>query len=205
VIPRKRTIFCSRAFSSAVFGEEGVELLLGLNVVQLPQIEMVGVELLQAGLEEFHRAIVGAVVGFAGEPHFVAAGLHHLSYVLLAPLIRPAVSSRRVDVVDAQVNRAIDEGDRFLFLVGLLDGGLPAQAEDAGPVACFPEIAHGHRKMRARVECGGAGAGSRGLLGGIGYPTPEGQPHGSGDTCLDKCSARSPLAFLFVGVRLFFH
>jgi len=66
---RKVAADCSRAFSRAFdgrrWGEDAVELVFGLEVVDLPEVEVIGAEVAQALLEEAHGAIVGAVGGLA--------------------------------------------------------------------------------------------------------------------------------------------
>ena len=66
VMPRKRTIFWSRAceqgFHGAALGEDLLDLVVGPNVVQLPQVEVIGVQQLERLLQHAQRAIFGALL-----------------------------------------------------------------------------------------------------------------------------------------------
>ena len=80
----------------------------------------------------------------------VAAGLHDAADVLLAPALRAAVDGGGVDVVDAEVEGALDDGDGDVEVRGLLECSLAAEGKDADLVARLAEVACGH---------GGAGVG----------------------------------------------
>ena len=58
--------------------------------------------------------------------------------------LRTAVDGRGIDVVDAEVERALDDGNGDIEVVGFLKRGLAAEREDAYLVAGNAEIAGGH-------------------------------------------------------------
>ena len=118
-------------FHGAALGEDRIHVGHGADIVQLPQVHVIGLEQLQRFFDHAHGAVAGALAGFGGEEGLVAAVGHHLAHVLLAPALRAAVDGRGVDVVDAQVERALDDGHGDVEVVGLLDRGLAAQREDA--------------------------------------------------------------------------
>src|SRR3989338_9903676 len=92
------------------------------------------------------------VVGLGGEEGFRAAALNPLADVALAPALGAAVHGGGVDVVDAEVEGALDDGDSRRVVVRLLDGRLPAETEKAGAVAGAAEVAGGHCVGRGRVR-----------------------------------------------------
>src|SRR3989338_4882375 len=94
--------------------------------------------------QQAERAVAAAVVGLRGEEGFRAAALHHLADVPLAPALGAAVHGGGVDVVDAEVEGARDDGDGRGVVIRLLDGRLAAETENAGAVAGAAQVAGGH-------------------------------------------------------------
>jgi uncharacterized membrane protein len=131
-------------FHRAALGEDFVHIGHGADVVQLPEVDVIGLEQLQRLLDHAHGAVAGALLGLGGEEGLVAAVGHHLADVLLAPALGAAVDRRGVDVVDAEVERALDDGHGDVEVVGLLERGLAAEREDADLVAGLAEVAGGH-------------------------------------------------------------
>ena len=148
--------------------EDLLDLVVAHDVVQLPEVEVVGLEQPQALLEQAQRPVARAVVGLAREEHFLAPRRHDLADEGLADAVelpslpggvaRAAVGGGRVDVVHAQVDRAVDDGNRHVVLVGLFERRLAAQAEEAHLVARASESPFGHGR-RGGVEPGRHGQG----------------------------------------------
>src|SRR5271170_3562329 len=109
---------------------------------------MVGIEQLQRLLDHAQRAVARAFLGLGREERLVAARLHYLAYVLLAPARGAAVDGRGVDVVHAQVERAVDDRYGHLEVVGSLKGSLAAKAEIPPFVAVLAGVAGGPRAQR---------------------------------------------------------
>ena len=104
------------------------------DVVDLPEVEVIGLQQLERLLEVLERAVARAVVRLAREEDLAPAALHDLADVPLAPaLFLSAVARGGIDVVDAQVDRALDDRDRDRGVVGLLDGGLTARGKRCRP------------------------------------------------------------------------
>ena len=138
-------------FHGAALGEDLVDIVLRADVVQLPEVDVIGLEQLERLLDHAHGAVARALLGLGGEEGLVAALGHDLADVLLAPALRAAVDGRRVDVVDAQVEGALDDGHGDVEVVGLLERGLAAEREDADFVAGLAQIARGHGAVGARI------------------------------------------------------
>ena len=73
-----------------------------------------------------------------------AAVLHYLADVLLAPTLWAAIDRRGVNVIHAEIESSLDDGDGGVFIAGLLEGSLASQAKDAHFVAGFTEIPSRH-------------------------------------------------------------
>ena len=58
-----------------VFGEDLVRVLLGLDVVKLPAIEMVGLQPFETRLEQTHRAVIAAIMRLGCQVHFICGGV----------------------------------------------------------------------------------------------------------------------------------
>src|SRR5208337_2286363 len=86
-----------------------------------------------------------------------AAMLHYLANVALAPALFAAIHRSRIHIVDAEIESALDDGHGHSFIVGLLDGGLSTETEDARPMAGAPEITSRHgsggRGIKRGVRC----------------------------------------------------
>ncbi len=63
----------------AVVGEDLIQLLHSADVVQLPEIQMVGLEGVQALFQELERSVPGPVVGLGGQEHLVPSSGHDLA------------------------------------------------------------------------------------------------------------------------------
>jgi hypothetical protein len=127
--------------------------------MQLPEVHVVGLEQLQRFLDHAHRIVARPLLGLGGQEGLIAAARHHFADVLLAPALRPAVDRRGVDVVDAQVQRALDDGHGYVEVAGALQRGLAAQREDAHAVAGLAQVAgrHGRGCSGIRRQCGKRG------------------------------------------------
>src|SRR5208337_4597827 len=89
---------------------------------------------------------------FAGKVHLAAAMLHYLADVALAPALLAAIHRRRIDIVDAEIESALDDGHGNGFVVRLLDGGVSTETEDARPMAGAPEITSRHGSGGGRIK-----------------------------------------------------
>ena len=79
-------------FHRAALGEDLVHVVGSADVVQLPQIDVIGLEQLQRLLDHPHRAVARALLGLGREERLVAALRHHLADILLAPARRAAIN-----------------------------------------------------------------------------------------------------------------
>ena len=89
-----------------------------------------------------------AVDGRLPYPVLLAALDHPPDILFADPL---AVPRGRVDVVDPEIDRPVDDLFGFGFPPGHLQRRPPAQTQDAHPVSGAPEVVHGHRLLRPRV------------------------------------------------------
>src|SRR6185436_1665443 len=130
-----------QGLQSATLGEGGVQVGPAADVMELPEVEVVGLQALEAALEQSQRAIAGPVIGLAGQEDFLPAPLQGLAVIVLARTIERS----RVAVIDPQVQGAVDDGHRHLagHPAGMLEGGLPPQREDRRRIAGAAEPALG--------------------------------------------------------------
>jgi hypothetical protein len=79
--------------------------------VQLPQADVIGVQQREGFFDHAERAVVGALFCFCGEEGFIAACFHDAADVLLAPALGTAIDGIGVDVIDPEVEGALDDGN----------------------------------------------------------------------------------------------
>lgn len=142
----------SEGFHGAAFGEDGVDLLGDADVVEQPEIEVVGLHELERLFDITEGGVAGAFPGFGDEVDVVAAVFHDAAYVLLAPALGESVSGGGVDEVDAEVEGSLDEGDCVIEVVGFFERALAAEGEEADFKTGFSEVARGHGGLRLRIE-----------------------------------------------------
>src|SRR5215469_10832778 len=63
-------------FHGAPFGEDGVDLLGDANVVEQPEVEVVGLHELEGLFDVTEGAVAAALSAFGGKEDFIAAVLH---------------------------------------------------------------------------------------------------------------------------------
>ena len=114
-----------QGLDGTILTKDLVEIFLGSDIVKLPQVEVVGLERRQALFQELERTVSRAVTGLGGQEHLFAPRRHDLPDVLLAD---PSPVSGSIDVIDAQIDGTIDDGDRLVacsfFLESRLNLGL---------------------------------------------------------------------------------
>ncbi len=115
--------------------------------MQLPEVEVIGLQQTKALLEQAQRAVPCAVVRLGGQEHLVTPGRHDLADVGLRD--PTAVGGGRIDVVHAEVERSIDDGDRFVVSAGSLQRRLTAETEQSHVVPGAAERPLGHRRLTA--------------------------------------------------------
>ena len=103
------------------------------QVVELPEVQVVGVQPVQALLQQPERAVAGAIVRLGREEHIAATLAQRGAIVVEAPRI----GWRRVAVVHTLVQRPVDHGHRL---------GHPAMSPEH---ALAPEGELGHLVARA--------------------------------------------------------
>src|SRR6516165_8597363 len=131
-------------FHGAAVGEDGVDLLGDANVVEQPEVEVVGLHELEGLFDVTEGAVAAALSALGGKEDLVAAVLHDAFYVLLAPALGESVSRGGVDESDAEVE-----------VVWLFDSALAAEGEDADLIAGLSEVARWHGGLRSGI--GGQG------------------------------------------------
>jgi len=114
-------------FHGAAFCEDGVDLLGDANVVEQPEVEVVGLHELEGLFDIAEGVVAAALPGLGTKEGVVAAVLHHAADVLLAPALGESIAGRRVDEVDAEVEASLDDGNGDVEVVGLFDSGLRAE------------------------------------------------------------------------------
>jgi hypothetical protein len=169
-------------FHGTAFCEDGGDLLGDANVVEQPEVEVVGLHELE-GLFDIAKGVVAAALpGLGTKEGVVAAVLHHAADVLLAPALGESVAGSGVDEVDAEVEASLDDGNGDVEVVGLFDSSLCAEGEEADLVAGLSEVARRHRGRRSRI----GGHGRKPVLHGLGFVSEK--------TCSEGASGLQELA-----------
>jgi len=155
-------VHLDEGFHGSTFGEDGFDVLREADVVELPEIDVVGVEELEGLFDHAKGGFTGALLRLGGDEGFVAAVLQDAADVLLAPALGASVDGGGVDVVDTEVEGALDDGDGVIEVIGFFECCLTAQGENAYFVAGFAEIAGGHGgqglwigRQGGKLVCGG--------------------------------------------------
>ena len=73
----------------AAFGEHFSDVTRRADVMQLPEIQMVGLEQLEGFFQHAERGIARALLGLAGQKRLGTPLFHHLPNILLAPALSP--------------------------------------------------------------------------------------------------------------------
>src|SRR5579871_3031269 len=76
----------------AALGKDLIDVGHGADIVQLPEIDVIGLQQLQRSFQHPLRAIASALFRLGSEKGFGSAALHDLAYVLLAPALGTAVN-----------------------------------------------------------------------------------------------------------------
>src|SRR5215831_7894268 len=117
----------TEGFHGAAFCEDGIDFLGDANVVEQPEVEVVGLHELEGLFDITESVVAAALSGLGTKEGVVAAVLHHAADVLLAPALGESIAGRRVDEVDAEVEASLDDGNGDVEVVGLFDSGLRAE------------------------------------------------------------------------------
>src|SRR5206468_4947980 len=124
------------------------------------QVDMIGLEPLQAPLEDARRFVAAARVDLGGEEDAAAAGLHDPPDPGLAAAVPVAVG--RVEVANSEVERQVDRRHGGLFLVVRQQPAAAAEGEDRDSLAGMTERAGWKRRLgRAGRGKGARGRGAR--------------------------------------------
>ena len=91
----------------AAAAEDQLQVVGGSQVVQLPKVEMVGTQPLEALVEQPERAVAGAVMGLGGEED-LAATLAQCGAIVVEAA---GIGRSRVAVGHALIERTVDDGD----------------------------------------------------------------------------------------------
>jgi hypothetical protein len=88
-------------FHGSALGEDLVDIRHRANIVQLPQVNVIGLEQLERSFDHAHRAVARPLFRLGRQKRIAAAVLHHFPDVLLAPALGAAIDRRCVDVIHA--------------------------------------------------------------------------------------------------------
>jgi len=118
----------------------------------LVQVEVVGLQTPQTLLDQRHGAVVGVIVTLGGQKDLVAPLPHHAADVQFTGTV--AVQGRGIDIVDAQIERPVDDFDRLVVAVVHRGGEQSAQAVNGYLVSGLAEWSLGNGFGR-RFGCRG--------------------------------------------------
>jgi len=128
-----------QSFHASLIGEDQLNVLVGSPpvVMNLPEVEHIGLQVFQGTLQVPHGPVISTVVGLGGQKDLAAAGLHHFAHMPFTgpPQVIPltavpihAIPGRGIDIVNAQINTFVDNFDGLLLHSHLFHGGLGPQA-----------------------------------------------------------------------------
>ena len=89
---------------------------------------MIGLQALEAAFNDGQRLVAVALGDLGGEEDLLAARLHDLAHARFA--LPGAIGVRRIDIADAQVDRAVHRLDRFVFVAVSQKAAARAHGED---------------------------------------------------------------------------
>ena len=119
-----------KCLNCSVFGEDFVSVLFGLDVVELPAIEVVGLQPPQAVIQVCQRALVVAITDLSHEENLVTAisnGLAH-HFLAVTVVVIPAVVEERQAVVDRLMHES--DGGHVTVVAGRLADMPATEAKD---------------------------------------------------------------------------
>ena len=78
----------NQGFYGAAFAKYLINVFFNSDIVELPGVNVIGVEQLQRNFEVFERGIAGAFFGLGGNKNLITVALKALTYILLTPPVR---------------------------------------------------------------------------------------------------------------------
>jgi len=149
-VPHHAFFLClDQCLQSSVLSEDLINLVLPLHIMELPHIQVVGLEAVQALFQQSHGSIIASIMGLGRYPHLFAPGVQYTANVLLAD---PAsVGCGGINIIYSQVNGAVDHLLRLLLGSFLLQGGLSTEAEDPYFESGLPECIGWHGQVGSLI------------------------------------------------------
>src|ERR1035438_10001437 len=127
-------------FHGAALGEDSFDVLHQADIVQLPEVQVIGFEQFERLLQHAQRAIARALLGLTGQKGRCPPTPHDFADIAFAPAFEPAVDRGSIDVVDAQIQRPLHDGHRNRLVIGAFERALATQAQYADFVSGQPQI-----------------------------------------------------------------
>ena len=120
---------------------DGRDVIEGLDLVDLPDIQPVGAEALQALLEVAHRPIVGPGVRLGGQEDLVPPALENEPETLFAHRRSVGIIVGRVPVIESVVQGAGQDGNAHLWVGDGAEPAAGAESDERDGDARLPERA----------------------------------------------------------------
>ena len=118
---------------SAALAEDARQVVVRAQIVQLPQVEVIGASALQALFEQLERAVARAVVRLGREENLTAPFAERRAIVIETAGVR----GRSVAIGDALVERTTDDARGRLVLAPRAQDAFAAEAEERDLAAGF--------------------------------------------------------------------
>lgn len=132
-------------FERPALAEDAVEITPRPQIMELPEIEPISPQPAQAIVEQPQRTVAGAVVRLRGQEDLIAAISEGRAVVVHAAVI----CRSGVAVIDAQIERPVDHGDRLARAVPSTEHSLAVDAEQR-------DLPPGAAERAARKRDGGS-------------------------------------------------
>src|SRR5579872_6125310 len=135
------------------FAEHLLDIAHRTDVVELPDVHMVGLEQFQGLFEHSQRTVTGPVFGLGGDKGLFAAPFQHLPDIAFAGPLRPTIDGRRIDVVPTEIQCPFYYGHGNGVIIHSLEGGLSTETEDRDAMSSFAEVPRRHWGSRRLILC----------------------------------------------------
>ncbi len=142
-------LFCLlHGFQDTIIGKDLIHCidLPGPYIMDLPEINLVCLQILKRLFQMPHSAIITPVMWFSGNKHFFPAMLKYFSNIPFAGTLHcqlilvfrcPAIICRSINIIHTKVKSSVDNLYRFFFFARCFNGSLTTQAKNAYHMTCF--------------------------------------------------------------------
>src|ERR1700741_3339418 len=93
----------NQGFHRTPFAKNLIDVFLNSNIMQLPGINVIGIQQLERHVEVFKRGIAGSLFGLSRDKNMVPAALKTLSKITFTPPLRSTVNGGGIEIIHSQI------------------------------------------------------------------------------------------------------